>query len=180
VTPIGTDEVGLAMISRSSAVRLQAALREMPVLAARLSGAPATTRERGAPCMLRRLPKLHRGRFVLIGDASGSVDPVTGEGLGLAFRQALSLGNALRRGQLRNYQVAHRRIGRMPHRMSQLILLMDRNPWLRRRALRVLAAEPALFARLVNGQVEGFGDSVLGVMDAMRMKWQMTMTDWRS
>jgi flavin-dependent dehydrogenase len=180
VTPTAPDEVGLAMISRSPRMRLREALREMPILHARLSGAPATTRERGAPCMLRRLPKLHRGRFVLIGDASGSVDPVTGEGLGLAFRQALSLGDAMRCGQMCSYQAAHRRIGQMPHHMSQLILLMDQNPWLRRRALRVLAAEPSLFARLVNGQAEGFGGPLLGTMDVLRAGWRMTATDWRS
>jgi menaquinone-9 beta-reductase len=180
VTPIGNNEIGVAVISRGSGMRFQEALREMPVLAAHIGGASATTRERGTPCMLRRLPKLHRGRFVLIGDASGSVDPVTGEGLGLAFRQALSLGGALSCGQLGSYQAAHRSIGRMPHRMSKLILLMDRNPWLQRQALRILAAEPALFARLVNGQVEGVADSLSGATDALRAGFRMTMADWRS
>jgi menaquinone-9 beta-reductase len=178
VTPTGADEIGLAVISRSSGTRLQEALQQMPVLAAHLAGAEATTRERGAPCVLRRLPALHRGRFVLIGDASGSVDPVTGEGLGLAFRQAISLADALRCGELRSYEAAHKRIGRVPRRMSQLLLAMDRSTWLRRRALRALAAEPSLFARLLNAHVDGLGPSPLGAVDAVRLGWRLARPGW--
>jgi hypothetical protein len=101
------------------------------------------------------------------------VDPVTGEGLGLAFRQALALAEALRSGDLRSYQHAHRRIGRMPHRMSQLILCMDRNPWLRNRALRALAAEPQLFARLLTAQAVGPALSPLTTLDALRLGWRL-------
>ena len=178
VTPTGGEEIGLAVISRNSGTRLPAALREMPVLAARLAGAQATTRERGAPCVLRRLRALHRGRFVLIGDASGSADPVTGEGLGLAFRQAIALADALRCGELRSYQSAHERIGRRPYWMSQLILSMDQCAWLRRRALRALAAEPGLFARLLNAHVEGLGCSPLGAVDALRLGWRLARPGW--
>ena len=173
VTPTAPDEVGLAMISRNPAMRIQSALREMPALAARLGGAQAATHERGAPCVLRRLPALSRGRVALIGDASGSVDPVTGEGLGLAFRQAISLAEALRNNDLRGYQAAHQRIGRMPYRMSQLILCMDRSAWLRQRALRALAAEPYLFARLLDAHVDGFASSPLGAVDALRLGWKL-------
>ncbi len=91
VTPTAPDEVGLAMVTRNSQMRMRQALAQMPVLAKRLGAAQPATRERGAQCVLRRLPALSSGRIALIGDASGSVDPVTGEGLGLAFRQALAL-----------------------------------------------------------------------------------------
>jgi flavin-dependent dehydrogenase len=180
VTPVAPDEIGLAVITRNSGTRLQEALRQIPVLAARVAGAQAITRERGAPCALRRLPKLHRGRFVLIGDAAGSVDPVTGEGLGLAFRQAVSLGDALRCANLRIYREAHERIRLAPHRMSQLILTMDRMSWLRRRALRVLAAEPGLFARMVNGQADRPGPFLLGAMDTLRLGWRLARSEGRS
>jgi len=178
VTPTGPEEIGLAVISRSSGTRLQGALREMPVLAARLGGAQATTRERGAQCVLRRLQALHRGRFVLIGDASGSVDPVTGEGLGLAFRQAIALAGALRCGELRRYRAAHEIIGRMPYWMSQLILSMDHSAWLRHRALRALAAEPDLLARLLNAHAEGLGASPIAAFDALRLGWRLAGLGW--
>jgi flavin-dependent dehydrogenase len=169
VTPTAPQEVGLALLSRNPSLRMPEALRQMPVLAQHLAGAPPVTRERGAACVLRRLPSLSRGRVALIGDASGSVDPVTGEGLGLAFRQALSLAEALRCGDLRAYQTAHRHIGRLAHRMSQLILWMDYNPWLRQRALRALAAEPQLFARLLGAHAGARRPSALKPVDALRL-----------
>jgi menaquinone-9 beta-reductase len=178
VTPTGPQEIGLALISRNSGIRLHSALRELPALAARLGGAAAATRERGAPCVFRRLPAVHRGRFALIGDASGSVDPVTGEGLGLAFRQAAALADALREGDLHHYEAAHKRIGRIPRILSRLVLAMDRSAWLRHRALRALAAEPHLFARLLHTQVQVPSPTAFGIGDALRLGWRLAMPGW--
>ena len=77
-----------------------------------------------------------------IGDASGSVDAITGEGLALAFRQAAILAEALSRDDLAIYQAAHRRIGRIPRLMSRLMLGLGGRTGMRRRALRVLACWP--------------------------------------
>jgi flavin-dependent dehydrogenase len=85
----------------------------------------------------------------LVGDASGSLDAVTGEGLGLAFRQAISLGAALAAGNLATYETSHRRIARMPRLMQRLLLLMDSSDGFRKRALRAAAARPVTFSRLL-------------------------------
>ena len=77
---------------------------------------------RGAISVSTRLPRVIRGRLALIGDASGSVDAITGEGLALAFRQAAILAEALSKNDLAIYQAAHRRIGRIPRLMSRLML----------------------------------------------------------
>jgi flavin-dependent dehydrogenase len=179
VTPVGTGEVGLAVVSRRPETRLQQALQEMPVLAARLGPARELSRERGAPSAARRLPALHRGRFALIGDASGSVDPVTGEGLGLAFRQAVALAGAMRQGELGSYQSAHARIGRTPYWMSRLILCMDKSAWLRRRALRALADEPELFAKILSAQAESTGPLPMAAADALRLGWRLAKPGWQ-
>jgi flavin-dependent dehydrogenase len=68
-----------------------------------LDGVPAATPERGAVTTSRRLLRIHEGRFALVGDASGSVDAVTGEGLCLAFRQAAALAEALASGDVAAY-----------------------------------------------------------------------------
>ncbi len=87
--------------------------------------------------------------MALVGDASGSVDAITGEGLGIAFQQALALADALEREDLREYAAAHRRIARRPAFMADFMLLMDRWPLLRKRALQVFANRPDIFARLL-------------------------------
>jgi flavin-dependent dehydrogenase len=175
VTPSSSGEVGVAVISRNPNLRIDAALREMPVLAARVAGAEPSTIERGAPCLLRRLTALSIGNVALLGDASGSVDPVTGEGLGLAFRQAVALADALRSGDLGGYEFAHRRIVRRPYRLSQLVLLMDGNPWLRQRTLRALAADPRLFAYLIDAEAmyRFHPFTAAGLLDVMRLGWRL-------
>jgi flavin-dependent dehydrogenase len=90
-----------------------------------------------------------RGRIALIGDAAGSVDAVTGDGLALAFRQATALGVALVAGDLSGYAAAHRRTLRSAHAMARLLLLLDRRDGFRRRVMRALAARPGLFERLL-------------------------------
>jgi len=150
VTPVSHDEVGIALLSRESHLRLDDALMEFPELQRRLQGADTSSAERGAVTVSRRPRRLFRGRTILIGDASGSVDAITGEGLSLSFHQAVALSEALCSGDLGAYQAEHRRLARRPALMARLLLALDRFPALRRSVLRMLAAEPAIFAKLVS------------------------------
>jgi menaquinone-9 beta-reductase len=81
-----------------------------------------------------------------VGDASGSVDAITGEGLRLGFEHGLALSNSLADNDLIGYSAAHRQSARRPAFMAALMLQLDRSAWLRRRALRVLSSEPGIFA----------------------------------
>lgn len=149
VTPIGAHDICVVLISRDPQARFVSIDSEFPELAQRLASAAPTSVERGAVTMSRSLDRVYRGRIALIGDASGSVDAITGEGLSLGFHQALALADALEAGDLRKYQAAHQRLTRRPTLMGRLLLLLDNQPKLRKRAMRVLAAHPDLFARLV-------------------------------
>ena len=149
VTPVGANEVCVAVISRHRHLRLGDALIEFPELAARLGPYAPVTPERGSVTECRRLPRVYRGNVALIGDASGSVDAITGEGLALSFRQALALAEAFAADDLRLYDAAHRRIARMPGAMANLMLLIDERGWLRHPVIRLLAAQPRLFSALL-------------------------------
>jgi flavin-dependent dehydrogenase len=108
-----------------------------------------SSRERGAITATMRLRRVTGGNVALIGDASGSVDAVTGEGLCLTFRQADLLAEAMAQGDLSSYQSAHRHLAIRPNLMGEMMLLMDRSTWLRRRALRAMASNPPIFRRLL-------------------------------
>jgi menaquinone-9 beta-reductase len=95
------------------------------------------------------LHRVYRGNVALIGDASGSVDAITGEGLSLSFRQATALADALAANNLVLYQTVHRRLFRRPRLMGQLLLLLDRRNGLRERTMRALEAAPQLFERML-------------------------------
>jgi menaquinone-9 beta-reductase len=146
VTPIGPEEICVALISRDSHLRLDQALPMFPELSGRLKNAVATTTERGAVSATRRLARIYRGRVLLVGDASGSVDAITGEGLRLGFEQGMALAQALADDDLRAYAAAHRRLARRPAFMAALMLSLDHSAWLRRRVLSALSAEPRIFA----------------------------------
>jgi len=109
----------------------------------------------------------------LIGEASGSVDAITGEGLALAFRQALALGPALAADDLSSYAAAHGKINRLPEFMSSSMLLMDRSRWLRARTLRALSRQPGLFARMLAVHVGELPLQEFGAGGLLNLGWQL-------
>ena len=145
VTPIGSNEVCVALIARTPDVRLDEALPRFPLLASHLAGAPASSNERGAVTATSRLKAVARGNVALVGDASGSVDAITGEGLCQAFQQSAALADAMSAGDLARYARQHRKIAFRPALMADMMLSMDRWPVIRRRALGAMAAQPAMF-----------------------------------
>ena len=147
VTPIGAREMCVVLISRDPHLRLDHVRPLFPELFAKLQGAQPTTSERGAVSATRRLVDVSRGNVYLVGDASGSVDAITGEGLRLGFAQALALADAVANNDPHGYAIAHRRLARRPAFMADLMLLLDHSPWLRQRSLRAFASDPKIFAR---------------------------------
>jgi flavin-dependent dehydrogenase len=155
LTPVGQDEICVVVISRGPRVHLEALFHEHPALQRRLEKAEQSSPDRGSITAMHRLERVCCDNVALIGDASGSVDAITGEGLCLSFHQATALASALEAGQLDRYQKEHRRLIRRPTFMGQLILLLDGRPNLRKRVMRALAGKPETFARLLAVHVGG-------------------------
>lgn len=145
ITPISSDEICVALISSSSKARVAEALSKLPTLLRKLQGAAPTTKERGAATRVHGLARVIRGNVALVGDASASVDAITAEGLALAFRQAEALADALASGSLAQYQQEHRRLLVRPRFMAQLLLLLGRQPALRKHTFQVMEAAPNIF-----------------------------------
>jgi menaquinone-9 beta-reductase len=173
ITPVGENQVGVALLSKQRTGDFASALEEFPALKRRLGSAPATTAVKGAATVTRRLKSVTRGRFALVGDASGSVDAITGEGIGMAFHQALALGRALAANDLALYEAAHRQIRELPHFMARTLLLMDKNRWVRDHTLRALSAKPALFRRLLAVHVGELPLAKFGIPGFFDLGWQM-------
>ena len=154
VTPIGAEEICVVMIGETAQhASFESGLAEMPELAQKLAGAELCSRERGAVTAMRSLRRVYRNNVALLGDASGGVDAITGEGLRMAFRQALALADAMANSDLSQYQRAHRRIARRPMLMGNLLLWLGRNPRIRARAICSMQQRPDLFARILSAHV---------------------------
>jgi flavin-dependent dehydrogenase len=149
ITPVGPQEVCVATVARSPEIKFEAVLASLPMLRARLDGAEQISSMRGALTTTRRLRQVTSGTVALVGDASGSVDAVTGEGIALSFRQALLLAEAISTDNLSAYERNHPAILRMPHLMARALLSMDDRRWLRNQVMGTLAAHPQLFAHLL-------------------------------
>jgi flavin-dependent dehydrogenase len=150
VTPVSDDEVGVAFLWHEHAPNLDEMLSRFPHLALRLEGAEALSSIQGAGPFSRRPRRLTAGRLALVGDASGYVDAITGEGVAIAFECARALARALKEGGLGSYESAHRRVMGRYRRLTEVVLALAAHPRLRRGVVATLAGHAMLFERLLD------------------------------
>ncbi|HEY3990644.1 MAG TPA: FAD-dependent oxidoreductase [Acidobacteriaceae bacterium] len=149
VTPLGDGEAGVVLLTGIRGRRVCDALPDFPAVANRLAGAWRTLTMRGAVTRTRSLREVIRGNIAVLGDAAGSVDAVTGEGILSALRQAHALADALTAGEPQRYAAAHRQMAKGPQSMARLLLLLDRHPRLERWFVARMAKRPKTFAALL-------------------------------
>ncbi|GAB7193505.1 NAD(P)/FAD-dependent oxidoreductase [Kineococcus sp. NUM-3379] len=97
VTPVAPQEVGVAVLGPRGTDHA-AALASVPALAERLAGAAEASPLRGAGPLRQRTRGRAAGRVLLVGDASGYVDALTGEGLRVGLAQARAAVACVRAG----------------------------------------------------------------------------------
>ena len=161
VTPAGESRVGIAFLWERSALPGPASvedfLHHFPALEARLAGAPIDSRPRGAGPLAQSTRARTADGVVLVGDAGGYVDAITGEGVSLALTCAQALGSLLpaalgdgaTRQALRHYERFHAREFRRYALVCHAMLALARRPHIRRRVVRFLGSQPRLFDRLI-------------------------------
>jgi menaquinone-9 beta-reductase len=169
-TAVSEEQVCVALASQDPKLRLDDGLRLLPRLAARLRSAQIISNEKGSLTGNREFHRVWRGNVALIGDASGTVDAITGEGIGLAFRQAVALAECLPSGDLTNYEAEHKKLSRRPRWMARLMLTMNGRPRLQRRTLQVFQKHPEIFRRLVALHI--------GELPPTRLVWDGIALGW--
>jgi flavin-dependent dehydrogenase len=159
ITPVAADCVCVVFITRNPRCDRAAILSGFPEIAHRLEGAEIVSQQRGAVSATCKLLRVATDAVALVGDASGSADAITGEGLAISFRHAFALAESIRSGSLEPYRRAHRQIGKLPHAMGALMLTLDRWPALELRAMRAFASSPIVFQELLHAHM---GEKNLG------------------
>ncbi len=172
VTPVAPDQVGVAFLWSGRKADFDGLLASLPELRDRVAGAPLASRDRGTGPLRQRARAVREGNLALVGDAAGYFDAITGEGLAVALHESAALVEALVAGDLDRYAAAHRRINRLPNFMTGLVLALEQRPRLRARAVRALAAEPALFSRLLGIHARTLPPRRLG-LGALRLAWRL-------
>jgi flavin-dependent dehydrogenase len=169
-TAVSGNQVCVAVASKDPYMRLEESLSYLPSLAERLRGAALVTAEKGAVTGNRRLKRVWRNNVALIGDAAGTVDAITGEGLGLAFSEAVILAQCLEAGDLPRYQCEHERLALRPLLMARLMLTLDGRPKLQHRTLQAFQKRPQIFRRLLALHV--------GALPPQRLVWAGLSLGW--
>jgi menaquinone-9 beta-reductase len=171
VTPVAADSVCVVFITRNLKLSQGDFLKAFPAVAEKLHGVPPMSTLRGGISANRKLRRVANQSVALIGDASGSPDAITGEGLAVSFRQAASLANAIERGNLEMYNREHKKIGRLPHAMSWLMLSMDRWPQMQGRAIKTLSTHPEYFQQLLSVHVGAQSMQQFAMRQGIRVGW---------
>lgn len=127
-----------------------------PALRARLARAKLDTPVAGSGPLAAEPSRCEDGPWLAAGDAAGAVDPLVGDGIGLALRTgrlaAEETDAALRgEGQPGRYTRRRRKLLRPKRRLARLALALSRRPLLARAALSALRAYPPAFSALLAG-----------------------------
>jgi 2-polyprenyl-6-methoxyphenol hydroxylase-like FAD-dependent oxidoreductase len=174
VTPVDADTVGVALLftpdrpGGSAAAGGQggaddareggageggafaARLAAFPALRERLAGAAPASAVRGAGPLRQDVSRRVYGRVLLVGDASGYLDALTGEGIGVALAQAAALASCLSAGRPADYERAWRRASDPAWRLTAGLLWSRNQPPLASLIVPAAARFPGLFRTLVN------------------------------
>ncbi|MBX9472085.1 NAD(P)/FAD-dependent oxidoreductase [Microcella sp.] len=105
ITPVDERTVGVAVLAPRP-LDLEMAIAQTRELKERLEGADEASALRGAGALRQRTRARTAGRVALVGDASGYVDALTGEGLRVGLAQSEVLADCLAAGSLAGYERA--------------------------------------------------------------------------
>lgn len=149
VTPVGDSLVGIAVLGHAP-LHLDEAIGRVPGLARRLAGAPAASTARGAGPLRQRVTRRSVGRALLVGDAAGYVDALTGEGLSVGFAEAEAAVRAIVRDEPQDYEREWHRITRSYRWLTGTLLWAASRGSLRPLIVPAARTVPWAFRRLVD------------------------------
>ena len=147
-TPLGPGLVGVAVLTAERG-SFDSHLARFPQLVRRLP-ASAVTPVRGAGPLRQRVAARVSGRVLLVGDAAGYVDALTGEGVSLALAAAAELVRCVREDRPQAYEPAWRRVSRRHRLLTESLLWAGQRPRLAARIVPTATRLPAVFSLLVN------------------------------
>ncbi len=148
VTPVSDEQVGIAVLT-SQPCGFDDLIRQFPAVAERLAGR-RLTRVRGAGPLRQRVAGRVQGHVLLVGDAAGYVDALTGEGIALGLAQARTAVAAVVAGDPGRYDSQAARLGRRHAALTLGLLRSTQLPAVRRRIVPAAHRLPGVFGFVVN------------------------------
>jgi flavin-dependent dehydrogenase len=154
VTPVADDLVGVAVLGGTvfdgTRGSFESRLAAFPALREKLGAAAPASDVRGAGPLRQDVRSRAAGSILLVGDASGYLDALTGEGIGLAVAQAAVLADCLSAGRAGDYERAWRRVSRKATLLTSGLLWSRQQALLGSRIVPAAQRLPRLFTTIVN------------------------------
>ena len=147
ITPVGSDLVGVAILSGERA-SFEEQLIRFPALAEQFAGVERGP-VRGAGPLRRRTSQRVAGRVLLVGDAAGYVDALTGEGIAVSLACGRSLVECVAAGRTADYEKRWLRESRRYRSITSSLLWASGQPTLRRALVPAARTAPWLFSAAV-------------------------------
>ena len=155
VTPVDENLVGVAILynqKKSPHKKYDQLLQLFPELYDRLPQ-PCTTL-RGSGPFEQRSKKASAGRILLIGDAAGYLDPLTGEGIRLGLASGSAAIDCIHRNNIQQYNKKWKQIVRRYWWMTDGLLRLRQIPLLRKAMIPTLRTCPWLFSKILGALAE--------------------------
>lgn len=149
VTPVADDLVGVAVLGDAHG-DFESRLAAFPALRERLAGAAPASDVRGAGPLRQDVRCRTSGSILFVGDASGYLDALTGEGIGMALAQAAALADCLAAGRVSDYERAWRRVSRKAWLLTSGLLWSRHQALLAPRIVPAAQRLPYIFTSIVN------------------------------
>ncbi|GFG52433.1 monooxygenase [Mycolicibacterium agri] len=148
VTPVSEDCVGVAVLT-SRRGGFDQHLASFPALAERVRDC-AHGHDLAAGPLRQKVRSRTAGRVLLVGDAAGYVDALTGEGLGIAFSAAKLLVDCVVADRPEDYERQWRRMSRRYRLLTAAALHASAHSTVRSRVVPAATRWPRAFAAIVN------------------------------
>lgn len=148
VTPVAPDLVGVALLT-STRGSFDDQLSQFPELRARTAGAQAGETAGAGPLRQRATARV-AGRVLLVGDAAGYLDALTGEGIALAVAQARVAVDAIAADDPSRYEHEWRTVTRRYRLLTASLLGATQVRPLRRALVPAASRMPGVFGTAVN------------------------------
>lgn len=148
VTPVAEDLVGVAVLT-GRRCSFEESLTAFPQLHERLAGVSAG-QVSGAGPLRQRVRSRVAGRVLLVGDAAGYVDALTGEGLAVGFECARRLADCLAAGRPDRYEQQWQQATRRYRWLTGALVTAAQNPLARRAIVPAADRLPWAYRQVVH------------------------------
>ncbi|MBC7462926.1 MAG: NAD(P)/FAD-dependent oxidoreductase [Actinobacteria bacterium] len=149
VTPVDQQTIGVAVLGKDK-INFDEIISRVPMLRRHLESAEPASKLRGAGPLRQDVPARSRGRVLLVGDAAGYVDALTGEGMRVGFAEGQAAVLAVLANDPQSYEAQWQRITRSYRLLAGGLLWASSNHIIRSMIVPAAQTFTPVFSRLVN------------------------------